>query len=430
MKPLTILVLSATAPKIIEQDHDYNGRGWIDSYINLFSSDSSIKLSVAYHTRYPDKFRQIGNVEYYPVRDGLTYNFKPFNIIPRYLGKKECLKDIDNFMNVINIVQPDIIHLFGSEWCGVRLLKECKFPVVLHLQGIVSIYNYSFFPNGINLRDLYLNSLKVPVKTIKHISFPFLYKNYIYMSQREQEMLPFLKYTFGRTDWDKKSIKLIAPDCKYFHINEILRDPFYTAKKWNSNSINNKITILSTISDSSYKGLDVIFKTINVFKKLSKQEIEWRIGGISDKSESAKLYKKLCKHKDCVKFLGILSAQSIIKELQNATVYLHPSYIENSANSICEAQYIGTPLIATNTGGSSTILSHNDAGILVSPSDPYEIVSAILQIWNNKDFALQLSQNEISTAEKRHDKMYIKAETIKAYKTIINEAIGHNNQQE
>lgn len=427
MDSLKILVLSATAPKIIEQDHDYNGRGWIDSYINLFSSDSSIKLFVAYHTRYPDKPKQINNVNYYPVRDGLTYNFKPFNIIPRYLGKKECLKDIDNFMSILNTVQPDIVHLFGSEWCGIRLLKYCKFPIVLHLQGIVSIYNYSFLPNGTNLWNLYLNSLKVPIKTIKRISFPFLYKNFLYIAKRELEILPLLKYAFGRTDWDKESIKLIAPNCKYFYINEILREPFYIAKKWN-NPVNNKITILSTISDSSYKGLDVIFKTINVLKKLSKQKIEWRIGGISDKSESVKLYKKLHKHKECVKFLGILSAQDIIKELQNATLYLHPSHIENSANSICEAQYIGTPTIATNVGGTSSILS-NDAGILVSPNDPYEIVSAILKIWNDKDFTLKLSRNEILTAEKRHDKIIIKKQTINAYKTIINEVINHNNQQ-
>ena len=206
-----------------------------------------------------------------------------------------------------------------------------------------------------------------------------------------------------------------------------MREPFYIAKKWN-NPVNNKITILSTISDSSYKGLDVLFKTINVLKKLSKQKIEWRIGGISDKSESVKLYKKLHKHKECVKFLGILSAQDIIKELQNATLYLHPSHIENSANSICEAQYIGTPTIATNVGGTSSILS-NDAGILVSPNDPYEIVSAILKIWNDKDFALKLSRNEILTAEKRHDKIIIKKQTINAYKTIINEVINHNNQQ-
>ena len=189
MDSLKILVLSATAPKIIEQDHDYNGRGWIDSYINLFSSDSSIKLFVAYHTRYPDKPKQINNVNYYPVRDGLTYNFKPFNIIPRYLGKKECLKDIDNFMSILNTVQPDIVHLFGSEWCGIRLLKYCKFPIVLHLQGIVSIYNYSFLPNGTNLWNLYLNSLKVPIKTIKRISFPFLYKNFLYIAKRELEIL-------------------------------------------------------------------------------------------------------------------------------------------------------------------------------------------------------------------------------------------------
>ena len=427
---MKILVLSATAPKIIERDHDYNGRGWIDSYIGLFSSDPDINLSVAYHTRYSDKFQRIGNVDYYPVRDGLTYDFKPFNIIPRYLGKKENLKDIDNFKKVIDTVQPDIIHLFGNEWCGVRILKDCTFPVVLHIQGIVSIYKYSFLPNGKSLQDLYLNALKFPVKMIKHIAFPFLYKNFLYMSERELKMIPFLKYAFGRTDWDKRNIGLMAPNCKYFHINEILRDSFYTAKKWDINNINrNKIIILSTISDSFYKGIDIIFKTINVFKELSQQAIEWHIGGVSENSESVKLYKKLLKHKECVKFLGILSDKEIIRELQNATLYMHPSYIENSANSICEAQYIGTPVIATRVGGTSTILSDNKAGILVSPNDPYEIAAAILKISNDTEFASQLSKDEILISEKRHNKATIKTETIDAYKTIINETIGHNNQQ-
>ena len=265
---------------------------------------------------------------------------------------------------------------------------------------------------------------------IKHIVFPFIYKNFLYISQRELEMLPFLKYAFGRTDWDKQSIGLMAPDCKYFHINEILRDSFYTAKKWDINNINrNKIIILSTISDSSYKGIDVVFKTIEVFKELSQQPIEWHIGGVSENSESVKLYKKLLKHKECVKFLGILSDKEIIRELQNATLYMHPSYIENSANSICEAQYIGTPVIATRVGGTSTILSDNKAGILVSPNDPYEIAAAILKISNDTEFASQLSNNEILISEKRHNKATIKTETIDAYKTIINETIGHNNQQ-
>ena len=37
---------------------------------------------------------------------------------------------------------------------------------------------------------------------------------------------------------------------------------------------------------------------------------------------------------------GIVSAEELANSLSEATVYVHPSYIDNSPNSICEAQVI------------------------------------------------------------------------------------------
>lgn len=41
-----------------------------------------------------------------------------------------------------------------------------------------------------------------------------------------------------------------------------------------------------------------------------------------------------------------------------------PSHIENSPNNLCEAMILGMPCIATDAGGTSTLLSNMKDGLL------------------------------------------------------------------
>ena len=79
--------------------------------------------------------------------------------------------------------------------------------------------------------------------------------------------------------------------------------------------------------------------------------------------------------------------------------FFHPSYIENSPNSVCEAQILGLPVIACNVGGLSTIISHNHSGILI-PSNDYSGASYIKEICMNEALAKRISINSIKIATK------------------------------
>ena len=45
--------------------------------------------------------------------------------------------------------------------------------------------------------------------------------------KHEDEIYSSIKYCLGRTDWDRRCIKAIAPNAQYFYCQEIMREPFY-----------------------------------------------------------------------------------------------------------------------------------------------------------------------------------------------------------
>ena len=63
--------------------------------------------------------------------------------------------------------------------------------------------------------------------------------------------------------------------------------------------------------------------------------------------------------RDCVTMIGFLDATGIKNELLNSNVYVCPSSIENSPNSLCEAQILGVPCVAPYVGGIPTIMKNN-----------------------------------------------------------------------
>jgi len=46
----------------------------------------------------------------------------------------------------------------------------------------------------------------------------------------EKMNLSNVRFIIGRTDWDRKIRRVLAPHSKYFHNDEILRDSFYKAE--------------------------------------------------------------------------------------------------------------------------------------------------------------------------------------------------------
>ena len=102
-------------------------------------------------------------------------------------------------------------------------------------------------------------------------------------------------------------------------------------------------------------------------------------------------------------------------------MYVHPAYIDNSPNSLCEAMLLGLPCIASCVGGISSIIDDGKSGILVPVNEPYLLADKIKQLSKDKDLQQRLSTEAIAKASDRHNVENIKSELLNAYNQIISQ---------
>ena len=115
-----------------------------------------------------------------------------------------------------------------------------------------------------------------------------------------------------------------------------------------------------------------------------------------------------------ITFLGFLSEDEIISELQNSDLFVLSSYVEGIPVSVMEAMAIGVPVIATNIGGTSELVESGKTGLLVRPSDPEALAKAIISMMKDYEFrksAAELGRRKVE-AEFDVDK---EAELLKIY---------------
>jgi glycosyltransferase involved in cell wall biosynthesis len=131
-----------------------------------------------------------------------------------------------------------------------------------------------------------------------------------------------------------------------------------------------------------------------------------------------KLLKKYDLQKQ-INFTGILSEDEMVREYQNAHLFISPSSIENSSNSVGEAQLIGTPTIASYVGGIPDLIIHGKTGLLYQFEEVEMLAENIRIILTNNKLANHLSRNGIEAAAKRHNRQANLSQTIDIYKEVL-----------
>lgn len=416
---MRVLWISMT-PGLYYDASGYNGGGWIASLQKIIKDVETLQLGLAFLTPRRQNKKNENNATYYPI-----YN-KPLSSldkIRKYYGryKNEDGHRFDKDVQlVINDFKPDLIHLFGLENdMAASVLCQTAIPVVVHLQGLLAPIDNAFYPVGFNRSSF----MWPPSKQEWLMRNGYIYaKNSMWVRGKMEKLLfKNVRYCMGRTDWDYQVSRLMAPNSTYYHVEEALREAFHKKSgtwRWHES----RFVILSTVSETVYKGLDVILKTAKLLKEQTNLSFEWQVAGISANARIVSFFEKQLSIKSedfNIKYTGIISAEELT-ELQSASsLYIHPSYIDNSPNSICEAQLVGMPVIATNVGGVSSILDKGKAGILVPANAPYELAFWIKKLSEDKELCRKIASDAHQIALKRHAPWHIQEQLINAYKNII-----------
>lgn len=338
-------------------------------------------------------------------------NFRYF-LVPVDNNRNTCVIDAKPWMELDDIIKPDIVHIHGTEFpAALGYIKACpnrKF--VISMQGLCLPIGENYW-RGLSKNQIYSNLTIRDILSRDNIiqqGKKMLQYGYAF----EQKYIQSVQHIIGRTHFDREYVQKVNPDVVYHKCNESLREAFYTGKWEYINCAPHTIFI----SSASYpvKGAHQLFKAMpKVIATFPDTEIRiagnditrWKgLDELCHYQGYGKILKKIIKEYGLtgrILFLGSLSAEEMKQEYLRSNVFVCSSTCENSPNSLGEAQILGVPCIATAVGGVPSMIESEYDGKLIDFADVSGLADSIIEIFNRRDYDYS---NMVAKASARHNR--------------------------
>lgn len=341
--------------------------------------------------------------------DGVSYHIIPDN--------RSVFKDnksiIKRLCVAISRVKPDIIDVQGVEFHYAKYIPIAapRIPIAATIQGLTSEI-YKHYWDGISLLDL------IKFRTLKDNLFLDgmieRKRDYIKRGISELEALSKINYFIGRTSWDRAVSLTANPKSKYFFSQRNIREEFYQ-HQWSRSEVD-PFTIFIPQAHAPFKGFHIVLHAAVILRKfisnlkihvagrdmIRKDSLKQRLkyGGYQKYIDNLIKKNNLS---DIVRFTGPLNASQMAECMSRSHVFVLPSFIENSPNSLGEAQLIGVPSVAAFVGGVPDMITHNETGFLYNASDSSVLAMLVHQIFFDDNLAERISIAARKTALKRYN---------------------------
>lgn len=381
--------------------------GWVGSLEEAIRNYcQEIELGIVFEYNKTGKETR-NKVTYYPIH---------VDNIPSPKKKYAALRPF--YLKAIEDFKPDIIQCFGTErWHYGLLTKEVNIPFVIHIMGFMNIYDV-MDERVIHKSDYWKYFSYNPLKVwLNNKSFATREEN----QQLEREIMTSNHYFMGRTEWDKNIVKYYSKNAKYYHCAEAIRKEIYNSKsKWRFHN-RGKVKLLTIGNAGSLKGNEIMLQAAWLLKNRFNFDFEWKY---TSNPKAMSYFEKLngINSSDVnIDLIGRLDASQIAEVLASADFYIHPAIIDNSPNTVCEAQLIGTPIIATNVGGIPQLVEDGQTGWVYPYSEPHALAFEIMNLYEQRDLLQHVSDNEYKVSHERHNPETIVKTLVSIYKDIIND---------
>lgn len=362
------------------------------------------------------------------LEEGLFYSFFPETAPQKYSPALE-----ERFCGELAAFRPDVIHIWGTEYghtlAMVNAAKRAGMlsRVAISIQGLCGICA-RHYSEGVPERVCRRYSLR---DFIKHDNIRAQQRRYALRGKMEENALSQVRHIIGRTAWDKAVTGQLCPDRVYHFCNESLRTPFYEGV-WRYESCT-RHRIFAPSCAYPVKGFHYLLEAMPlVLQRYPDATIRvtgesfFQDGGASRLRQDYyhRYLSRLAEKnglRDKIHFLGALSAQGMKEANLDANVFVLPSTIENSPNSLGEAMLLGVPCVAANVGGVSSMLKP-DEGFLYPSTAPYMLADSIMQVFALRDGAAQLGERARARAMQTHNPEKNLRTLLKIYEEISGEA--------
>lgn len=323
-------------------------------------------------------------------------------------------RNIDyRMIDILYDFAPDVVHIFGTEFPHtLAMVKGFDRPerTLIGIQGLCSA-----------CADAYMAD--IPEYVVERITLrDWLKKDSLFQQQEkfrtrgeyEKKAIALTGHITGRTTFDREETGKINPKARYHFMNETMRKPFYSGK-WSIDQCEPYRIFLSQ-GDYPLKGFHYVLEAMPEILLKYPEACIYVAGNsiINNKTWKDKLkissYGKYLQEiikknglENKVRILGKLSAEEMKEQFLKSSVFICPSSLENSPNSMGEAMLLGVPVVASRVGGIPDMICEETEGLLYEPGNIEDLSETVMRVWEKPLETIKRSDKARIRAYKFHD---------------------------
>ncbi len=316
------------------------------------------------------------------------------------------------FREELKAFQPDVIHVWGTEYGHTLAMVNAAEQagmlehLTVSIQGLCSVYAGHYaegVPFDVQRRSTFRDR-------IRRDNIRSQQEKFALRGKLEAEALQKVRHVIGRTAWDEACACQINPEAQYHFCNETLREPFYEGQ-WDYQRCR-RHRIFASSCVYPIKGFHYLLEAFGEVVK-TYPDATLAVPGRSfltvdslHRSGYQKYLADLARRygvEDKIEFLGSLSAEGMKAAFLEANVFVLPSTIENSPNSLGEAMLLGVPCVASDVGGVTTMMVHGREGYIYQSTAPYMLAYYIKNVFAQQERAEALGHAAKEHACRTHD---------------------------
>jgi len=358
-------------------------------YTSIFCNEISKKVDLSIFTRIEDEFTKPYNCS--EIRENglriIRVN-KPSRDYT-FRSKYQDIRMAKIFERYLDEIAPDIVHIGHLSHLTIEIVN------IIHNKNIPIIFTLHDFwmmcVRGQLIRDDYSLCEGPSIKKCKECNMKYFTSEV----EAEVEIKDWLKAV---SEMNQKIDLFIAPSqflrSKYMEYGIPAEKIIHLDYGFNIEAINSETKTVSDKIRFGYLGRVIPVKGIaqlfDSFNELDHSLAELNIYGESP--NSVKYLKERCSN-SAIHFKGAYNYKDISKILSEIDVLVVPSiWYENSPLVIHEAFIAKIPIIASNIGGITELITHKKNGLLVEPGNVADLVEKMNLFINNPKLIEKYSQ--------------------------------------
>ena len=374
----------------------------------------------------------IGGVEVYVTT--LIKYLRKYGATPVLITSKPKIQgDISNTVTDTILIESkgktptEIFNNFIDNTCQILLeISEQEKDIIIHAHGPIECYaaikakTQRDFPLIFTMHDIvykeWYKYFKKVIDNINSVDGIYTLSNYMrkYLSDYGIE---------------KNKVEVIPGgiDREIFDVKRIKYDEIEKLRKRLGISKQERIIFYPSRIDP-LKGIDILIKSLDYINR--KYSVKLLLtGGPSLKDTHLRLEEvinyekriKTIKNTNVIwgsEILGNINYQDLPALYYLSDITAIPSLSEPFGMVALESMSMGTPVIASNTGGLKEIITDHFNGILITPGDYKELADAIIELIKNTQLHESISKSSYHTAE-RYSFNNIVKKIIAFYKKLL-----------